>query len=226
MAVIEKLFSSMMEESVTAFGSGAPIALPQEFSDCKVRNINFCSRFFQMEAGQLRSVYIESPKLEIFNLFFFPLDNNGPVYAMEFVRMGERMIVAVIDVAANPAIPQAMEQAAWIIRPHRESYPKLAQASDPPEWFEECRSGNDFFVRPDSIDAMQMLKHIHYEVLGTYSEFVQRVHGLKPLGDDLSGSWQASYKSHHAANSPGLPFLTRTFGDSWTNTYLNDHLFA
>lgn len=224
-AVEQKLFGDMMEKSSSCVTGSRALHLPSEFSEASAKKISFQAKFYGCSYGQLRSVYIQSPKVEIFNLFFFPKDENeSPVYAMEFVRMGVRMIVAVIDVVGDPDKSSAASYATSIIAPHRERYSSIPQGDDPPEWFQECRSGCDFFVRPSGVDQMLALEKAHYAVFSSYIQ----TRAEWPNSDRIATgvTWQARYKSHHAANSPGLPFLNRTFGEDWTQEFLHQHLFS
>lgn len=218
----------MMERSADFVPEKSLIALAPEFSDVRVKTISFASRFYRCPWGEQRSVYIHSPKIEIFNLFFFPNDKNAsPVYAMEFVRMVNRMVVAVIDVVGNPEDQNSQSFAAGIIRPHREHCADIAQGDDPPEWFQECRSGSDFFVRPSNLEQMITLKEAHFAILESYLAARADWPTAEIADDSQTGeNWQAQYKSHHAANSPGLPFLNRTFGEDWTHAFLHNYLFA
>lgn len=205
-----------------------PIELSAKFQSAQKRNINFSAAFYSTKLGELRSVYIHSIKIEIFNLFFFPYDEfRAPIYAMEFVRMGERMVVAVLDVVGNPSLLESQDIAKNIISLHRQCNAHLPQAEDPPQWYQECRSGFDFFVRPERPEQMLELIRLHYVILEDYLDALALITDMVSMDQCIqTSSWQKNYKNHHADNSPGLPFLNRTFGPDWTCSLLREHLFA
>jgi len=225
------MFEELTARSADLLGQAMPLELPPDYASAQARKISFSADFYAAEFGECRSVYIASDKIEIFNLFFFPKESIFlPVYAMEFVRMGEKMIVAVIDVAGNPDSPNSRQLAKDIIWPYREANAHLPQGDDPPTWYQECRSGCDFFVRPNGREQMQELIVLHYQIFGEYLATVRTAadsaNGRADLYPSEHDTWQQAYKTHHADNSPGLPFLNRTFGEDWTQCMLRQHLFA
>lgn len=226
---MEKLFGKIIRESSDQLSDHSPVRLPAEYASNQKGPIRFTAHFYRHASGEMRAVYIEGPKIEIVNLFYFPeAVEDWPIYAMEFVQMGRRAVVGVIDVAGNEAQSKATNEATSIIRPIRERYPDLVQGDDPPGWFQECRSGNDFFVRPEGSTQLNRLCEAHLEVFERYCAVLrtQSVNVPATPPEESAGGWQARYKAHHATNSPGLPFLNRTFGEDWAQTFLHEHLFA
>lgn len=176
--------------------------------------------------GEVRGVYIVSPKIEVVNLFFFPAAAYAlPVYALEFVILSGRPMVGVIDLPCLDAQEAMREQvSAWMAAAHRD-FP-LPAAADPPEWYRECRSGLDFFVRPHDIKELQQLHAVHLRLWQDLTQFI--VPGEIPPARDEATHRRAlqAYKHHHRDHSPGLPLLNNSFGAVWTRRFLSECLFV
>jgi len=221
----------MIEESRKLLADSSPISIPDTYAAVSHRAIHFSAHFYKHTLGEMRAVYIVGPKIEIINLFFFPTPTEmAPIYAMEFVQMGRRAVVGVIDVVSDPAQLTAVEEARSIIEPIRFNYKELKQGEDPPDWFQECRSGSDFFVRPEGAAQLTQLRAAHFQVFENYLDrlgnHAARADSSPSGGERSARNWQSNYKAHHAENSPGLPFLNRTFGEEWAQVFLNQYLFA
>ncbi len=190
-------------------------------------HIRLQGRFFDSPMGELRSVHISGPKIQIINAFFFPHSHiNLPIYAMEMVIYGKKPVVAVIDLLGMPSAITSQERAKKILKESHSSNPLIEQGEDPPQWFKECRSGNDFFVRPKSLSDIPDLIEIN---LHLWKQFV-KLYKQQPLSyiqDPKAHQKEISaYKDHHRENSPGLTFLNRSFGSKWTTSFLKYHLFV
>ncbi|MEM7789852.1 MAG: hypothetical protein AAF546_00490 [Verrucomicrobiota bacterium] len=226
-----KLAIPLFKESFDSVQTGAPDLRPVDLpSDVELRKkgpITFQTKFYTSSYGDIRCVHISSPRIEIINFFFFPHPAIAlPVYAMEFVVFGKKPIVAVIDLKGLAADPQLKENCTQIMRLAHAHFPELTMATDPPGWFSECRSGEDFFSRPQQLHTMLSAKQAHEFVCSCLYDIMPKANLYS--GDDAVKHAEAIrfYKDHHRENSPGLPFLNRTFGEEWTEHFLKNYLFS
>ncbi len=170
--------------------------------------------------AEIRAVHLTGPRAEIVNLFLFPTGLAAPVFAMEFVAFGKKPVVAVIDAKGHE--PAGAALAARVLRAAHARHPGLPRGDDAPSWFEECRSGDDFFVRPADLAQFARLTRILDEV---WQELLAALPASSAaLPADLAAV--QAYKDHHRRHSPGRPFLHRTFGPDWTESFMRDFLFA
>ena len=178
--------------------------------------------------GELRCVSIVSPAVEIVNLFFFPeAAYVCPIYAMEFVRIGKKGVVGVIDCKAAPGDTTAQEAVKTILSAGHERFPQLENGADPPLWYQDARSGFDFFVRPQNLEVFADLIAAHHFCWTQFAEFAASAEAVHDEpSDPRRAGFLRSYKDHHRDNSPGIPFLNRVFGEAWTRDFLHDALFA
>ncbi|MEY4768318.1 MAG: hypothetical protein RL637_957 [Pseudomonadota bacterium] len=176
--------------------------------------------------GELRIASIESAKIEIIMLLFFPnAEIELPIYAADFVTLSTKPIVAVIDVhylidsVFNPLVLQ-------LLRDAKQDLGELID-SEKPDWYLQSCSGEDIFIRYPNLSQMQELKR----------RYLQIWQGLIPLFDSASRlnnkdlilyhqQQLQHYKIQHQQHSPSLPLLNRCFGKTWTNDYLSNYLFA
>jgi hypothetical protein len=205
-------------------------SLPEPFAQAKRMEsqgeLLLRNRFFRLPGlGELRSASIVSPKINIANLFFFPEPRQQlPVYANEFVVLGSKPIVAVID--AKCLLPSCCsEQVETILQNMHFQNPQFRQDVGTPNWYNEERSGRDFFIRPGSLEEMaeiiQLNEFIWREIV---SLFVQPTAYVDTISD-LHAKRLRAYKDNHRLHSPGIPMLIRCFGEDWTSAYLADYFF-
>lgn len=226
-------FDRLLEDSIAGL-DGLPcsaIALPEEFAKAsrpeKQGTLELTNRFFRIaDYGEVRTVLISAPKIDIINLFFFPApDRDLPLYAMNCVVLGQRPLAAVLDaaclVADMASAPRIAEQ--W--QAARAQYRHLPQAEDMPGWYRACRSGHDFFVRPTDGQALAELGQAHRALWRTFLDGIPEAGSLPPQLAALHQECLVNYKHHHRINSPGIPLLRRSFGESWTEQYLAQILF-
>ncbi len=179
-------------------------------------------------AAEVRTVEIVGPKLAIVNLFSYPTDPMTlPIFAMELVRFGERGVVGVMDlkwVGPRADAPPGWARAA--LREVRDIFPGLPEGDDPPGWYQECRSGDDLFLRPESRADFAGMIGAYRFLWGCYLAHLSSDEECGPASVLRTGSRAvAAYKDHHRIHSPGLPFLQKTFGVDWTEAFLKDCYF-
>lgn len=225
-------FESVFVDTEAHFGRDAatPRELPAEIAYCE-RNLGagtLCLRNRCVDIAwgyEIRLVHMRSPKIEIVTAFAFPHGGKRlPLYGMELVALGRRPVVGVLDLLDLEAGPHHPSIAEPILKDAHRRFPDLPYCLNQPDWFKQCRSGQDFFMRPEDFDTLLQLVAIHHQVMGRLA--------MLELGastaHDADGHTAAiqQYKRHHRQHSPGLPLLHRVFGESWTNAYLDDYLFA
>lgn len=105
---------------------------------------------------------MRSPMIEIVTAFAFPhADKRLPLYGMELVALGRRPAVGALDLHAASELPAI---AATIMASAHESFPELPYCEDQPEWFKQCPSGQDFFVRSEAMATLLRLLDVHHHV--------------------------------------------------------------
>jgi hypothetical protein len=221
------VFGTVAEEAIS-IASGRALRLPASLASNRRGDVSLTARFARLPAGgELRSVHIHGARIEIINLFHFPApDRATPVYAMEFVVFGRRPVVGVIDakpLARHPAAERMWRDA---LEKAHTLFPCLVRADDPPPWYDECRSGLDFFTRPEHFNGLGELLACHAHVWARLAAGDSGASQLDAAETAAHALMIADYKKHHRENSPGLPFLNRTFGAEWTDDFLRNALFA
>ena len=177
--------------------------------------------------GELRTVTVRSPKINILNILFFPeAEQVLPAYAAEFVILSGKPIVAVIDgkylhsaakqIILAGAMARARDQVADLLRPEQER----------PEWFKLSCSGNEIFIRPADAEAMLRIMHLHLTLWKEVAILFSSDASYDPKNSKRHHNNLINYKQRHAANYPGNPLLRRSFGEEWARTYVNNYLFG
>jgi len=220
-------FAHLFEALGSHCGAVAEWPWPNAFAGAQARGVSHRARRLRLlDVGEIRAVYLASDRVEIYNAFAYPEPSrHAPSLALEFVRFGGKVVVAVIDLpwlepCAAPAGWTARWRATW------DSHAALPPADDPPAWFAECRSGADLFSRPTDPAAPEALVAAHGQAWQGWLEAVHGAAALAPAAASRHAAAQQHYRNHHRAHSPGLPFLQRTFGPEWTASFLREHLFG
>jgi hypothetical protein len=173
------------------------------------------------DKGELRWVHIYSPKINVLTLFFFPHYRwQLPVYCMELVTFSAQPIIAMLDVVCLTAMPcsQVIEQ---FMSAAHQSHCALRQATDTPDWFEQCRSGQDFFIRPQNNDDMIALSELHLTLLEPIKVLLAQASLFTDHNALTHQRCLQDYKHHHRLHAPGLRLMNRSFGEQWTADYMN-----
>lgn len=221
------LFGTVPSEAIET-GAGRALRLPVDLASNQRADTVFSARSARLPTGgELRSVHIHGPRIEIINLFHFPAPDRAlPIYALEFVVFGRRPIVGVIDAKALNDHPFARSLWHDTLTDAHAAFPDLTRADDPPDWYEECRSGLDFFTRPEAVNGLGRLVACHTRIWARLTAAEKVAPRLDSTATAAHAVALAHYKDHHRINSPGLPFLHRTFGPEWTDRFLRTALFA
>lgn len=220
-------FSALPERTAAVAGDARPLPLPDWASDVErelgAGSVQLTTRFWRAAgAFALRTVHIRSPKIEVVTAFAFPdADRALPVLGMELVRLGRRPIVGVLDLVD---LDPGSALGADLLDEAHDRWPDLDNDDDAPDWFVDCRSGRDFFLRPEDDAPLDLLGDIHLWV----SEQLFRRASDTAAAQDAPRHEAAiqAYKRHHRDHSPGLPLMNRVFGEAWTDDYMDGQLFA
>ena len=226
-------FNALLNQSIQRLQSFSTreIILPPQFARAerteKTGHLQLDNRFVSVEdLGQFRGLCISSPKINIVTMFFFPQPHwQLPVFAMELVLLGPRPIVAVIDAVCLLSEMQCKATVKATFEHAHDTFSHLAQADDPPPWYIECRSGHDFFVRPNDIAGMEEMARAHLSIWDAVIDLLVDPHHLPQRQIAEHQTCIQAYKDHHRVNSPGLRLMNRSFGEQWTQDYLCDYLF-
>ncbi|WOO41363.1 hypothetical protein [Rubellicoccus peritrichatus] len=213
-------------ESLDA-GHWQPDNTPGEFlaRDSHNHELRFQSGTYA-DSCEVRSVGIRSPKSEIINLFAYPLPHVAkPIFALEYVRFGQRGIVAVVDMYPALEGPGNLTYYSNLLKRTVVEYPQLSYSQEYPAWYAECRSGDDIFVRPDQTDEFGDLCELAAKLWASYLDGPQ----LRMSQSELVLRHRESiqdYKRHHRLNSPGRKLLDKMFSETWTDSFLKEHHFV
>ncbi len=188
-------------------------------------NLSCNAQSWEADAAELRVVSIESPKIQVISCFVYPHSAIAlPLYAMELVQLGAKPIVAVIDAVAPAHDPAQAIAQNWLEQAHC-VYADLKNADDPPPWFQACRSGLDFFIRPGDQTELRRVGSLHVELLGRYLHAIPDASQRTVAAAHRYEEFSRHYKDHHAANSPGLPLMQKSFGPQWTERFMQQCFF-
>ncbi len=222
-------FTQLITDTLAAFAPWPcqALSLPEQFSRIARKEVDgeltMTTQFWAIENfGQLRVVHIFSPKINVLTLFFFPGQAQPlPVYCLELVVFGNQPIVGLLDAVCLMPMPCTDDVRAFMAAAHQQ-HPDLLQADDTPEWFEACRSGQDFFIRPRGDGDMETLAALHLRLLAR--DFIPLLKRTQPLNAQQADKHQQllqGYKHHHRTNAPGLKLMNRSFGEQWTADYMS-----
>jgi Ferredoxin-dependent bilin reductase len=221
-------FNRLIQDTLTALASLDCQAqpLPDSFARierAEVDGVLVMETHFMTVAdkGELRWVHIYSPKINVLTLFFFPHYRwQLPVYCMELVVFSAQPIVAMLDTVCLTPMSCTTTVEQFMTAAHQ-AHTELQPATDTPDWFEDCRSGQDFFIRPQNDSDMNTISEIHLALLLPIKTLIAQA----PLFTDHDAKTHQRclqhYKSHHRHHAPGLRLMNRSFGEHWTADYMN-----
>jgi hypothetical protein len=98
---------------------------------------------------------------------------------------------------------------------------ELQPANDTPDWFKDCRSGQDFFIRPQNDEEMTVLSEIHFALLAPIKTLIEQARLFTDQEALAHQHCLQAYKNHHRHHAPGLRLMNRSFGEQWTADYMN-----
>ncbi|TAG28025.1 MAG: hypothetical protein EAZ37_03200 [Burkholderiales bacterium] len=173
-------------------------------------------RCWTSQRGQVRLMTLHGAKVSVESLFLLPNTSyDWPTLAAETVVLGNTLQVAVLDVVAPPTIStRAWQCALNRTRPFHDK--------ELPGWFESCASGHEIFLRKPHELAMTAYWQ---SVTMCINEWASKS-ALNSLANREQTQdhhvWLEAYMEHHRDNSPGLPLLSRLFGENWTREFMQN----
>lgn len=203
------------------------IAWPAEYTRQRSGNLSLrASRHAVGKVAELRAVDIAGPRLAIVNVFAYPSNPAVlPVFVAEFVRFGERGVVAVIDLKwVGDASARAPAWAEATLRGVHQDFAPLPYLENAPAWYQECRSGYDLFLRPQTQSDFDRVLELYRLVWRTYAAHLEATEPTEADPADLAA--MREYQEHHRDAFPGRPFLERVFGKEWARDFLETIYFA
>jgi hypothetical protein len=175
------VFQALIENTVAVFSAFPcqPLELPEQFAKIERHEqdgvLTIENHFFQIgKYGQLRIAHTHAPKINIIAVFFFPeCDYQLPVYSMEFVMLGQKPIIALMDAVCliqSMSITTIVKD--FMALAHL-AYPEFSEGEALPPWFDECRSGQEFFIRPRELSEFATLEKIHLAIAENLTKLFQ-----------------------------------------------------
>lgn len=160
----------------------------------------------------------------IFSLMIFPGDAGiTPVFGAEFVVFGRLLRAAVVDV--QPLTPAARNEASYLRLVERLAgrWPELMATGPMPEWCEAHFTAHAVFVLRESATLLEPAHEAFDDYMAAYADLLAR----QQQGSSAEGDAELRhYKDHHIANTPGRRYLTRLFGEDWTEWFLRERMYA
>ncbi|PTQ89276.1 hypothetical protein [Agitococcus lubricus] len=225
---MNSLFSHLIDELKT-HPFFTPLSIPSDFQHKSIEraqgSLNLHSQAYLLkEYGELRSVVIQSSKIEIISCFFYPFAQwDLPIYAMEFVSLAKKPIVGVLDL---PCLSGTAHLPAQAFMANLLAKYQFQLSTDYPDWYKECRSGYDIFTRPENHAVFERLSQAHRDILDEIPQFAAQASLLSAVDLNAHRQQIKSYQEHHLVNSPGLPLMNNLFGQAWTSAFLEEWFFA
>jgi hypothetical protein len=147
-----------------------------------------------------------------------------PVFAVEYIAFGSKPHVAVLDLQPTSG-PNGLlgHHLVHNLTELSQSYRKqLTSGGELPEWALAHFTPVCLYSRPDSPGQAEVLIGAFIDFLKIWSSLY-----LPKESENLSdGESLQSYKQHHVDHTPGRPFLTKIFGEEWTERYLRQFMYA
>jgi hypothetical protein len=171
-------------------------------------------------AGELRCTEIFGPRAQIFNLMIFPNGGASPwIFASEIVVFGGGVRIAVIDIQRPDRVADDLPEAHLLrLQPLRQV---LTNVEDLPAWAHAHFTAWSVVHRSSTLEALPAILQAYRTHLDVWCDLQREESSSLPEAEHV-----ADYKSHHASNSPGVPFLSKLFGADWTKQFLHGHMYG
>lgn len=170
----------------------------------------------------LRHARIQTVAADVATVMIYPTADPArlPIFACEWVVVGERAHVLVLDVEFAGNQPVLRERLRPALAPLHETFsPIFPLNRDLPEWFTEIRE--DWAIYSSSeVAALDRVREAAAAYLTATIDIAYRPNlPAAPAGPDHPDV--AAYKHHHAVNSPGFAMMIPKAGEKWTSEFLN-----
>ena len=181
--------------------------------------------------GQLRMVHICGAKNEIINTWIFPnRPSERPVFAAELIAVGNATKVAFVDIQTPVVEESVAEEVAALTAGLSPRFSGLPCNETPPDWAIHDSPGHYTYARDVPYEQLSLVEECYQSYLQTYLKaFAFRTTASQvsnSLCNDAAIEALHVYQQHHMTHSPGNKFLSKLFGSDWTESFMNDFLFA
>ena len=170
--------------------------------------------------GHYRRISIQTPKIEIINAFFFPNPHYQiPILALQAVILTQQpqVIIIELNVLIETLPPVSLLNTYQTVR---STVGDLLKTVEMPLWYQQCRSAQDIFCRPQNSAETQRLCHAYVEVAKHFGQWLPQATLLSEPYVKQQAQQLQSYKDFHRLHSSGLRFLQLNFGDDWATHFL------
>jgi len=219
----------MLKTAFTAFtGSSRKVAVHEQYTSRQALlpsgDVNlFYTRHKCEDSSDVRFMHMYSAKVDVQTLFVYPHPaSDAAVFATETVTLGHRPTIMVLDMpvlslgkASRKTLFYDAMQA--VVQRHG-----IQNTVNVPDWYRDCRSGSDVFMRPASPEQGAGFTTCLDDMVRLYQH---------SWGGENSRICEApaahlaaiqAYKTHHAEHSPGVPLMSRCFGLEWTTGFMRE----
>lgn len=170
----------------------------------------------------LRAARIQTVAADVATVMVYPTADPArlPIFACEWVVVGDRAHVLVLDVEFAGDRPALRDGLRPVLKPlFDEIVPFFPANRDLPAWFTEIREEWAIFSSGD-LAGLDRIRAAARAYLKATIE-----HAYRPnLPASVAGPDHpdvAAYKHHHAVNSPGFALMVPKAGAEWTDRFLN-----
>lgn len=184
--------------------------------------------------GDVRSVHLQSEKVDVFSFFFYPVKGlDQPIFACEFVNLNDKRLIVALD---TPHCEDSSDSSSALASQHllKDHFGFVKNNLPFPEWYAECASPLAVFWRSDQLCVF---KDLMSRTANTWQSFTVLLDPaldpdnkfrfeLQTKSDVEHDQFIQTYKHHHCINSPGLPLMNASFGEQWTNEFMHQRFFA
>jgi hypothetical protein len=170
----------------------------------------------------LRYARIQTVAADVATVMVYPTADPArlPIFACEWVVVGERAHVLVLDVEFAGEATGLRERLRPVLTPLHETFsPTFPLNRDLPEWFTEIREDWAIYSSGD-VAALARIREAATAYLKATIDVAYRPNLPVALaGPDHSAV--AAYKHHHAEHSPGFALMVPKAGEEWTTEFLH-----
>lgn len=180
--------------------------------------------------GTCRMVLIQGTKNEIINTWVFPANpRHSPVFAAELIAMAGEPRLTFVDIQA-PSLESNRNNVKERTTFLRKKHETILTSETPPVWAISESLGGYVFSRQLGEWAFTEITRCYKDYLSLAVELYRTENSLPnaPPKNQLPQAIDAltDYQTHHRESSPGNAFLSKLFGDDWTNDFLRTFLFT
>lgn len=200
-----------------------PAAFRQATFGEGAKQLHITADGWHLASGRLCARYarIQSASADVATLMIYPTASPDllPVFACEWVILGDRAHMLVLDVECIGPADRLRERAQAALMPLHAGYAAdLPPPNDLPPWFAEIQEAWALVTAGDlaRLSTMQQAfeAYLHTTAATLYRPWL----GLAQAGSEHPAV--TAYKQHHAAHSPGYALLAPKAGEAWTRAFL------